>query len=72
MVAVRADGPGRATRVRPMAVGSARSVPRAGGPRRPGLRSLDAVGPHQLGDVPGRGRPRDRPEPVLGFCLTGW
>ena len=34
MVAVRADGPGSATRVRRMAVGSARSVPRATGPRR--------------------------------------
>ena len=37
MVAVRADDAGRATRVRRMAVGSARSVPRAGGPRRPGI-----------------------------------
>jgi len=37
MVAVRADGLGRATRVRPMAVGSARSVPRAAVPRRPGI-----------------------------------
>jgi len=39
MVAVRADGPGRATRVRRMAAGSAQSVPRAparhrGDPRR--------------------------------------
>ena len=33
----RADGPGSATRVRRMAVGSGRSVPRAGGPRRPGI-----------------------------------
>ena len=37
MVAVRADGPGSATRVRRMAAGSGRSVPRASGPRRPGI-----------------------------------
>ena len=37
MAAVRAHGPGRATRLRRMAVGSARSVPRVGGPRRPGI-----------------------------------
>ena len=35
MVAVRADGPGRATRVRRMAVGSARSGVRAADPGRP-------------------------------------
>ena len=39
---------------------------------RAGLRSLDAGVPRQLGDVPGRGRPRNRLEPIPGFCLTGW
>ena len=42
MVAVRADGPGRATRVRRMAAGNSRSVPRAGGPRRPGIAVIRA------------------------------
>jgi len=36
----RADGPGSATRVRRMAAGSGRSIPRAGGPRRPGIAVL--------------------------------
>ena len=40
IVAVRGDGPGRATRVRRMAAGSGRSVPRAGGPRRPRIAVL--------------------------------
>ena len=35
MVAVRADGPGSATRVRRMAVGSVRNVPRAVAPVGP-------------------------------------
>ena len=38
MVAVRADGPGRATRLRRMAAGSARSVPRAADPAGPASR----------------------------------
>ena len=37
MVAVRADGPGSATRVRLMDVESGRSVLRAAAPRRPGI-----------------------------------
>ena len=40
MVAVRAHGPGRATLVRPMAVGSARSVPRAVDPGRLGIEAI--------------------------------
>jgi len=36
-VAMQTDSPGRATRVRRMAAGSGRSVPRAGGPRRPSI-----------------------------------
>jgi len=42
MVAARADGPGRATRVRRMAIGNGRSVPRAGGHRRPGIAAIRA------------------------------
>ena len=42
MVALRADGPGRATRVRRMAVGSARSVPRVADPGRLGIEATRA------------------------------
>ena len=45
IVAVRADGPGGATRVRPMAVESGRSVPRAANPGRPDMEVTRATEP---------------------------
>ena len=41
-VAVRVDGPGSAALVRPMAVESGRSVPRAANPGRPGMEATRA------------------------------